>query len=74
MIRARVSGFAGSPVLGTQGLGVSSSGAMFAIPHLLGMFVVDLFKSRSRLEAEISPSSAERRIAAGTASASATRQ
>jgi hypothetical protein len=25
---------------------------MFAIPHALGMFVVDLFKSRSRLEAE----------------------
>jgi hypothetical protein len=25
---------------------------MFAILHLLGMFVVDLFKSRSRLEAE----------------------
>jgi hypothetical protein len=26
--------------------------AMFAILHALGMFVVDLFKSRSRLEAE----------------------
>jgi hypothetical protein len=25
---------------------------MFAILHALGMFVVDLFKSRSRLEAE----------------------
>jgi len=25
---------------------------MFGIPHALGMFVVDLFKSRSRLEAE----------------------
>jgi hypothetical protein len=25
---------------------------MFAIPHALGMFVVDLFKSRNRLEAE----------------------
>jgi len=26
--------------------------AMFAILHALGMFVADLFKSRSRLEAE----------------------
>ncbi|MGE5165159.1 MAG: hypothetical protein ACM3IH_14195 [Sphingobacteriales bacterium] len=26
--------------------------AMFAIPHVQGMFVLDFFKSRSRLEAE----------------------
>ena len=31
---------------------IASLSAMFAILHALGMFVADLFKSRSRLEAE----------------------
>jgi hypothetical protein len=49
---------------------------MFAILHALGMFIADLFKSRSRLEAEnvVLRSSAERRIAADAVSPFAPRQ
>jgi hypothetical protein len=41
---------------------------MFAILHALGMFVADLFKSRSRLEGRefVSPPSTHDRYAAGT--------
>jgi len=48
---------------------------MFSILHALGMFVADLFKSRSRLEAENAPPpSANHRFAAGTTSSSTARR
>jgi Integrase core domain len=40
------------PGLASRGRIIASLKAMFAILHALGIFVVDLFKSRSRLEAE----------------------
>ena len=45
---------------------------MFAILHALGMFVADLFKSRSRLEAEnlFLRHQLNHRFAAGTTSSS----
>jgi hypothetical protein len=43
---------------------------MFAILHVLGMFVADLFKSQCRLEAENLLLRHQLSIAAGTASSS----
>ena len=40
------------PRFATSGKIIASLKAMFAILHAFGMFVADLFKSRSRLEAE----------------------
>src|SRR4051794_3223122 len=49
---------------------------MFAVFHTLGMLVVDLFKSRVRLERRepVSPSSAQYRLAAGASPSSSSRQ